>query len=112
MRIEPSGLTPTGGSASEKSAAATGTTGAGAAAGTSATGTSGGDAVSLPIESGFFPSAELSNLTQRAKAEPEIRQHRIREVAQKLAQGHYSTPQAASKTASAILDADGDGHSA
>ena len=108
MRIEPSGLTPTGGSASEKSAAA-GVTGANGAAGTSAAGTSGGETVSLPIDSGYLPSAELSNLTQRAKAEPEIRQNRISEVAQKLAQGHYSTPQAASKTASAILDPDGDG---
>ena len=43
--------------------------------------------MSLPIDSGYFPSTELSNLTQRAKAEPEIRQNRIRDVAQKLAQG-------------------------
>ncbi|HEX3314710.1 MAG TPA: hypothetical protein VHR72_07440 [Gemmataceae bacterium] len=103
MRIEPSGLTPTGGSASEKSAAA-GAAGANGAAGASAAGTSGGDLVSLPIDTGFVPSTELSNLTQRAKAEPEIRHHRIREVAQRLAQGHYSTAQSASQTAAAILN--------
>jgi hypothetical protein len=102
MRIDPSGLTPTGGSTSEKPAAA-GVTGANGAAATSATGTNGGDPVSLPIDTGFFPSTELSNLTQRAKAEPEVRHHRIREVAQKLAQGHYSTAQSAFQTADAIL---------
>jgi hypothetical protein len=107
MRIEPSGLNPTTGSASEKPASAgvTGTSGAGGPS--AAAGTSGGDTVSLPSDSGFFPSAELSNLTQRAKAEPEIRHHRIHEVAQNLASGHYSTSQAASKAASAILDGDG-----
>jgi hypothetical protein len=104
MRIEPSGLTPTGSSASEKSAAASAN---GAPGTSSAAGTSGGDVVSLPIDSRYLPSAELSNLTQRAQAEPEVRAHRLHEVGQKLAQGHYSTPQAASQTASAILDADG-----
>jgi hypothetical protein len=109
MRIEPSGLSPTSpnsaSSPSEKSAAtgsAAGTPGANAAAGTS-----GGEPVSLPIDSGYLPSTEFSNLTQRAKAEPGIRHQRISEVAQKLAQGHYSTPQAAARTASAILDGDG-----
>jgi hypothetical protein len=107
MRIEPSGLSPTSPSSSEKSAAAGGA--AGAVGANAATGTSGGESVSLPIDSGYLPSAELLNLTQRAKAEPGIRQNRISEVAQKLAQGHYSTPQAAAKTASAILDPDHDG---
>jgi hypothetical protein len=111
MRIEPSGLSPTSPSSSEKSAATGGAAGAsGAASANAAAGTSGGEAVSLPIDSAYLPSAELVNLTQRARAEPEIRHNRISDVAQKLARGHYSTPQAAAKTASAILDPDGDGN--
>ena len=103
MRIEPSGLSPT--SASEKSAAAGGAANAANAnAASSTTGTSGGEAVSLASDSGYYPSTELSNLTQRAQAEPRVRHQRIHEVAQKISQGYYSTSESASKTASAIFD--------
>jgi Anti-sigma-28 factor, FlgM len=103
MRIESSGLSPTSASSSEKSAATSGAANAPSANAASA-GTSGGEAVSLASDSGYVPSTELSNLTQRAQAEPRVRHHRIHEVAQKLAQGQYSTAASASKTASAILD--------
>jgi hypothetical protein len=97
MRIEPSGLTPLGPGSAEKSAS---TGASGAPVGSR---TSGGENVSLPTDSGYLPSVELAHLTRLARAEPEVRLQRVREVAEKYAQGHYSTPQAAAKTAAAIL---------
>lgn len=55
--------------------------------------------------SGYLPSAELRRLLQLVRDDPEVRPERLRQVAEKLAQGHYATPESASRTAEAILDA-------
>jgi hypothetical protein len=102
MRIDPTGLTPTSPSSSEKTSAA-GTSSANGSSSTSRTG--GADILPLPLQSGYLPSTELSDLTNRAKSDPEVRADRIRDVAHKLHHGHYGTPLSNAKTASAILGA-------
>lgn len=55
--------------------------------------------------SGYLPSAELRRLLQRVREVSEVRLERVGQVAEKLAQGHYGTPESARRTAEAILGA-------
>lgn len=58
---------------------------------------------SLEDQSAHIPSPELQQYAALLKQEPEIRDDRLRAVAQRLQQGYYATPQSAQQTAAAIL---------
>ena len=51
----------------------------------------------------YAPSAEWVRLVNLVKQEPEIRADRVREVAQRLQNGDYNSPESAANTADAIL---------
>lgn len=55
--------------------------------------------------SDYAPSAQLLDLTGRVQADPEIRADRIRDVAERLRQGYYTTPENAAATADSLLAA-------
>jgi len=54
-------------------------------------------------QSAHIPSPELQQYAALLKQEPEVRDDRLRAVAQRLQQGYYATPQSAQQTAAAIL---------
>jgi len=53
--------------------------------------------------SSHVPSAELKSLLKDLRDIPEVRPEKLADAAAKIASGYYLTPEAASKTAEAIL---------
>jgi hypothetical protein len=51
------------------------------------------------------PSPELSNLRQLVQVSPDVRPDVVARVAQSLAGGYYGTPDAAERTADAMINA-------
>lgn len=60
---------------------------------------------SLLESSTHTPSPELMQFLSIARQTPQVRQKVLQQVAQRLADGDYLTPEAAEKTADAILNA-------
>lgn len=52
---------------------------------------------------GYSPSPELQRLLDLVKQDPEIREDRVREVAERLRKGEYDSAESLSKTANAFL---------
>jgi anti-sigma28 factor (negative regulator of flagellin synthesis) len=61
-----------------------------------------GSEASASQASSHVPSSELQDLLKQVRQEPEVRQDRVREVAQRLANGYYLSAEAADRTAEAI----------
>jgi hypothetical protein len=52
---------------------------------------------------GYTPSAEWLRLVDLVKQTPDVRDNRVREVAQRLQNGDYLSPEGAARTADAML---------